>query len=450
MAEVFSQEEIDQILAAVNAGTEPEDFHPVANTREIKIYDFKRPDKFSRGQIRSISELHEGLVRTWAEYLYRSILAPVLVHIASVDQLTYEEFIRSIPSQTTLMAVPASLDGNALPSRIIVEIDPAIMTELLYKWFDGLYTRKYFLNNSENRMFYHLHELTSLEKAVLRYYGPILLGKYSALLTDYCGVSLQTRDFNIETNPQYLNIISPYEMVALTTFETKINDVEGMINIALPYLLLEPVLPYLSRSYFYSVRNPQITQIKKSTSRTHIPGIQVDLRAELFRKTVRYEELSGMDLGFVIRALDNYNKTSCLIMNGSTVLFKGEDSTNYQNPQSTKRLKITEKITPYKEFNIMNDKPNLIVEKALAKMNVQVIVELGRTCRTQEELLQAREGTIMELNKWAGGPVDIFANNVLFAKGEVVVIDESFGVRLTEILVDNGSETTEDKNDSDV
>jgi flagellar motor switch protein FliM len=223
------------------------------------------------------------------------------------------------------------------------------MAELLYKWFDGLYSECPHFN--ENKKF-HQHELTSFEKVVLRYYGPFLLEKFSELLTEYCGVSLQTRDFNIETNPQFLNVLPPREMVTLITFETNINDVEGMINIALPYLLLEPVLPYLSYSYFFSVKNPQTTQIKKPTSRTHIPGIQVNLRAELFRKTVRYEALSGMDLGFVIRAPDNYNKASCLIMNGSTVLFKGEDSTNYQNPQNTKRLKITERITPYKEFNI--------------------------------------------------------------------------------------------------
>jgi flagellar motor switch protein FliM len=362
------------------------------------------------------------------------MMALVHVHVASVNQLTYEEFIRSIPTPATFMAVPASLDGNSLPSRIIVEIDPAIMAELLYKWFGGLYAGNRFYNEHRN---FSQHKLASLEKAVLRYYGPILLEKYSALLTDYCDVSLQTRDFNIETNPQFLDVLPSEEMVALITFETKINDVGGMINVVLPYLLMEPFLSRFSRSFRFP-SNPQ-----KPTTRTHIPGMQVHIRAELFRKIMRYEELACMGLDSVIRAPDKYDKSSCLLMSGNTVLFKGEDISNYQKPQSTRRIKIAEKIMPYKEFNIMDDKPNLTVKKALAKINVQVIVELGRTYRTQEDLLQAHEGTIMGLDKLVSEPVNVFANNVLFAKGEVVAIDENFGIRITEILVDNENGTTE-------
>jgi flagellar motor switch protein FliM len=104
--EVFSQEEIDQLLTAINAGdTEPEDFGPVYQRRKIKIYDFKRPDKFSKEQIRTMCILHENFTRQATFVLTNRFKMPCHVHVASVDQLTYEEFIRSIPTPTTLAVI---------------------------------------------------------------------------------------------------------------------------------------------------------------------------------------------------------------------------------------------------------------------------------------------------------------------------------------------------------
>jgi flagellar motor switch protein FliN/FliY len=65
---------------------------------------------------------------------------------------------------------------------------------------------------------------------------------------------------------------------------------------------------------------------------------------------------------------------------------------------------------------------------------LQVTVELGRTKRTVKEILELTAGSIIELDKLAGEPVDILVNNRLVAQGEVVVIDENFGVRLTDII----------------
>ena len=122
MTEVLSQDEIDQLLTAISAGdTEPEDFRPVNDTRKIKIYDFKRPDKFSKEQIRTVSIMHETFARLTTNSLSGQLRSMVHVHVASVDQLTYEEFIRSIPTPTTLAVINMDpLKGNA-----ILEIDPA-------------------------------------------------------------------------------------------------------------------------------------------------------------------------------------------------------------------------------------------------------------------------------------------------------------------------------------
>ena len=99
MNEVLSQDEIDQLLTAISTGDiESEEVSQATDQRKIKIYDFKRPDKFSKEQIRTVSIMHETFARLTTTALSAQLRSMVHVHVASVDQLTYEEFIRSIPN----------------------------------------------------------------------------------------------------------------------------------------------------------------------------------------------------------------------------------------------------------------------------------------------------------------------------------------------------------------
>ena len=105
MTEVLSQDEIDQLLNALTSGeVDAEDMSKNQDQRKIKLYDFKRPDKFSKDQIRTISMIHETFARLTTTGLSAQLRTLAHVHVASVDQLTYEEFIRSIPNPTTLHA----------------------------------------------------------------------------------------------------------------------------------------------------------------------------------------------------------------------------------------------------------------------------------------------------------------------------------------------------------
>ena len=103
MNEVLSQDEIDQLLTAISTGeVDADEMKNNSEQRKVKIYDFKRPDKFSKDQIRTISMIHETFARLTSTSLSAQLRAMVHVHVVSVDQLTYEEFIRSIPNPTTL------------------------------------------------------------------------------------------------------------------------------------------------------------------------------------------------------------------------------------------------------------------------------------------------------------------------------------------------------------
>ena len=134
MTETLSQDEIDQLLTAISSGDiDTEEVAPQQDPRKIKIYDFKRPDKFSKEQIRTVSIMHETFARLTTTSLSAQLRSLAQVHVASVDQLTYEEFIRSIPNPTTL----AIINMDPLKGSAILEIDPAITFSIIDRLFGG-------------------------------------------------------------------------------------------------------------------------------------------------------------------------------------------------------------------------------------------------------------------------------------------------------------------------
>jgi flagellar motor switch protein FliM len=208
MTEVLSQEEIDQLLTAINAGeTEPEDFRPAADTRKIKIYDFKRPDKFSKEQIRTVSIMHETFARLTTTSLSANLRSMVHVHVASVDQLTYEEFIRSIPTPTTL----AIINMDPLKGNAILEIDPAVTFSIIDRLFGG---------SGEGTK--AQHELTDIEQSVMEGIIVRILGNMREAWAQV--IDLRPRLGQIDTNPQFAQIVPPTEMVVLVTLETKTTE----------------------------------------------------------------------------------------------------------------------------------------------------------------------------------------------------------------------------------
>ncbi|GHV78155.1 flagellar motor switch protein FliM [Spirochaetia bacterium] len=285
MTEVLSQDEIDQLLTAINAGeTEPEDFKPAADTRKIKIYDFKRPDKFSKEQIRTISIMHETFARLTTNNLSANLRSMVHVHVASVDQLTYEEFIRSIPTPTTLAVINMDpLKGNA-----ILEIDPAISFSIIERLFGGT-------GESTKSQ----HELTDIESAVMEGTIVRILGNMREAWAQV--IDLRPRLGQIETNPQFAQIVPPTDMVVLVTLETKIGDVEGMMNFCIPYLTIEPIIGKLSAQFWYSSARRAATNENLNTLKEKLSTVEVAIVAEIGKINIPIKDVLSLRQGDVIR-----------------------------------------------------------------------------------------------------------------------------------------------------
>ena len=285
MTEVLSQDEIDQLLTAISAGdTDAEDFRPVNDTRKIKIYDFKRPDKFSKEQIRTVSIMHETFARLTTTALSAQLRSMAHVHVASVDQLTYEEFIRSIPTPTTLAVINMDpLKGNA-----ILEIDPSVTFSIIDRLFGG--------TGQGTKV---QRDLTDIEQSVMEGIIVRILANMREAWTQV--IDLRPRLGQIETNPQFAQIVPPSEMVVLVTLETKVGEEEGMMNFCIPYITIEPIISKLSSQFWFSsVRRSSTTQYM-GVLKEKLSTVDMDVVAEIGSINLPVRDVLNLRVGDVVR-----------------------------------------------------------------------------------------------------------------------------------------------------
>lgn len=289
MTEVLSQDEIDQLLTAISSGdTETDDFRPSTDTRKIKIYDFKRPDKFSKEQIRTVSIMHETFARLTTTSLSAQLRSMVHVHVASVDQLTYEEFIRSIPTPTTLAVINMDpLKGNA-----ILEIDPAVTFSIIDRLFGGT-------GQGGAKV---QRDLTDIEQSVMEGIIVRILANMREAWTQV--IDLRPRLGQIETNPQFAQIVPPSDMVVLVTLETKVGEEEGMMNFCIPYITIEPIISKLSSQFWFSsVRRTSTTQYM-GVLKEKLSSVDMDVVAEIGTIQLPVRDVLALRVGDVIRLSD--------------------------------------------------------------------------------------------------------------------------------------------------
>ena len=160
--EVLSQSEIDKLLSALSEGSvDTEELKNEESQKKVKAYDFKRPDKFSKDQIRTLYMLHESFARLLNTYLSTHLRTMVSIDVASVEQLTYQEFVQSLanPSVISILAVPP-LKGN-----IIVEVN----TEIAFAFIDRVF-------GGAGKSGVKVRVLTEIEEAVMKRFVETAVG----------------------------------------------------------------------------------------------------------------------------------------------------------------------------------------------------------------------------------------------------------------------------------
>jgi flagellar motor switch protein FliM len=417
--EILSQEEIEQLLTAIDAGSEEQDdFLFVSDRRKIRIYDFLRPDKFSKEQIRAMAILHETFARQAASTLTRRFNAPCHVHVALADQLSYKEFIKLTPNRATRVVLRT---GDSSDNKLVIEIDSKVSFGFINRVFSG--RKRTFKDPCKPAMIKRM-----IIKRVVKDLAGCLSESWKRIIP---GVNI-TLD-HIDANPQLSNLDIP-ETFLLITIEMKIDDAEGMVDILYPQDFLNKIMERLIAESHGAKDIPQ--KKYKLINRWDMP---VEMTAEVFRRDYPIREILDWKVEELLLPLVNRIPHTCYLRFADSRIFQCEILKD--DKWFSKKIKV---IDIAKQPQGTEGKMDLsgispVVAGALAEAAITISVELGRTVKTINEILKMDEGTIVELDKQAGELVDIKANGVLIAKGEVVVIDDDFGVRITEILNAPGS-----------
>lgn len=237
---MLSADDIDALLSGINtrnngAAGDNSATDNQAKTK-VRLYDWKHPPVFSREQIRIISNIHEIFTRLTATCLSVETQTDISLYVASVDQLTYEEFIRSIPSPTLVSVI----NMNPLKGPAVLEIDPSVSFALVQLLLGAQNT----VQLSKNR------EHTDIEQNVLE---SVFVQLLSVLRESWSSVlDLRPTLSELNTNPLLVQIVPYTEMCILITMVLKAGDeCEGMMNLCIPWLTLEPILHKLQNTYWY-------------------------------------------------------------------------------------------------------------------------------------------------------------------------------------------------------
>ncbi|MFW5770773.1 MAG: flagellar motor switch protein FliM [Spirochaetota bacterium] len=306
MTEILSQDEIDALLTAISTGeVDTTDYSAAKEQRKVKIYDFRRPDKFSKDQIRTLQMMHETFARLTTTALSAQLRALVSVHVASVDQLTYEEFIRSIPNPTTLAVV----NMDPLKGSAVLEIDPSITFTIIDKLFGG---------TGESTKI--SRELTDIELSVMEGIIVRILGNLREAWSNV--IDLRPRLGNIETNPQFAQIVPPNDMVVLITLETKVGEVEGMTNLCIPYITIEPVISKLSAQYWYSSIRKGATDENMTIIQSRLETVNLPIIAEIGEVEVTMNEIMSLQAGDVVKLPNTKINSEMVIRIGGRKKYK--------------------------------------------------------------------------------------------------------------------------------
>lgn len=285
LAEVMSQGEIDALLTALSSGEmDVDELKKEDVEKKVKVYDFKRALRFSKDQIRSLTRIYENYARLLTTYFSAQLRTFVQISVASVDQLPYDEFIRSIPKMTILNVFTAA----PLEGRMVMEVNPNIAYAMLDRMLGGQ-------GSSPS----NVSSLTEIETIVMERVFSRALDSFEEAWRSIIDLELELDV--LEVNPQFMQMVSPNETVAVVSLSTKIGDATGMINFCLPHVVLEPIMPKLSAHYWMStqkkVREPrEVAMLEKRVKMAKLPVI-----ADLGGSTISISELLQLAVGDVIR-----------------------------------------------------------------------------------------------------------------------------------------------------
>ena len=292
MADILSQSEVESLLAALDTGpqrTDPQQSAAASRSDayggQVSVYDFKRPERVSKEQMRAFQAMHDGFSREFGAVLSGMLRTIVEVKLSSVDQLTYGEFVFSLENMTCFNVMRAEgLDGH-----MILDLTPSIIFPIVDRLLGGGKTAKYSIPS---------RPLTEIE---LRLIDRIIERAIEGLEKSWASVcELKLRVTQVESNPQLVQIVPPNEVIVLISFEITMGEIRGIMNLCIPFNTIEPLMGNLSSDTWSAYTKRTADPRQKLNLQTGVGKGKVKMVVGLADTRLTAEEIMGLSVGDVI------------------------------------------------------------------------------------------------------------------------------------------------------
>jgi flagellar motor switch protein FliM len=288
MSDTLSQAEVEHLLNAIERGDAPSAESAPADTfrprEKVTVYDFKRPERVGKEQMRSLQTMHEGFGRNFGASLSALLRTMVEVKLTSVDQLTYSEFVFSLENPTCFNLISA----QPLEGQLILDINPSI----LFPMIDRL------LGGSTNSALPARRPLTEIELRLVSRITTLFLKEMQHAWENVLKLELAVD--RVESNPQLVQIIPANEVIVLISFELTVGETRGMMNLCIPFNTIERISAKLTANSWvsYSKRPPSLQSMQRVSNQ--IAEAPVEVVVELATTRITTSDMLGLRVGDVI------------------------------------------------------------------------------------------------------------------------------------------------------
>ena len=347
MADVLSQTEVESLLAALDPGARAQGPAPAAPRRpeddaaQVSVYDFKRPERVSKEQMRAFQAMHEGFSREFGAGLSSMLRTIIEVKLISVDQLTYSEFVFSLENPTCFNL----LRSKGLEGHIILDLNPSILFPIIDRLLGG---------GRDPRQAFPNRPLTDIEKRLVSRITDLAVRGLDNAWANLCQLGLQVTQ--VESNPQLVQIVPPNEVIVLVSFEISLGEMRGIMNLCIPFNTIEPLVGKLSSDSWTAYTKRFADPRHTLSLQTSIGQAKVEMLVHLASTTITAKELADLAIGDVIMT-DKPVSQGLEILIESRPMFLGSPGA-YKNH---KAVQIGRKVA----------RPQDVVEQKLARTGTQ-------------------------------------------------------------------------------
>ena len=313
MGEVLSQSEIDSLLQALSSGELDVEEMKENKEKQVKNYDFKRPAKFSKEHLRTLEIIFEHYGRLLSTNLPVYLRKNVQVNVASSETVTFSEFTNALSNPVIL----GILNFNPLPGSVVLEVSSNLGFAMIDRMLGGMG------NPLEKERDFSEIELSVLDKVLVT---------CMQLLREPWKNVIDIDPFmeRIETNPQFAQVVAPNDMIAIVTLNMTVGDVEGLMNVCLPFFTMESIMDRLNTKYWFANMQEGSDEHYGEHIETLIRKVDMPLKAVLGKSHVSVMDFANLQVGDIIR-LDTRIDEELEVYVGNIKKFTALPGTNKEN-----------------------------------------------------------------------------------------------------------------------